>query len=277
MSLSGLLLVVSAMRLCCTFFVRPFTYSAPSFLLLCSVFLQAHTHTQDAHCGGFECFFCSACWQLRVAVVFFRGHEEKGREGARTPRLISCGCDAPRVTALSWAPCPTEGGMVGNFVAASWMDEGALARVAVVVGACSVCVTTAGSRGDVFGDADAVVVPVDVSCAPSDGSLSCRVCVCAWKKCSAASAEAECENYTFSGFGVRMHGRNGELGAVCHVASAVHTGSNCAASCAAEEEGATAASTMNVTTHKYAGPYELLWRQFFPRWSHPSACTEQRC
>ncbi|RNC41003.1 hypothetical protein TcCL_NonESM09460, partial [Trypanosoma cruzi] len=107
---------------------------------------------------------------------------------------------------------------------------------------------------------------VDVSCAPSDGSLSHRVCVCVcvWKNCSAASAEAERENYTFSGFDVRMHGRNGELGAVCHVANAVHTFSNCAASCARKEEGATVAFTMNVTTHKYAGPYELWWRQFSP-------------
>ncbi|KAF8284928.1 hypothetical protein TcBrA4_0043580 [Trypanosoma cruzi] len=61
-----------------------------------------------------------------------------------------------------------------------------------------------------------------------------------------------------------MHGRNGELGAVCHVAHAVHTCSNCAASCAREEEGATVAFTMNVTAHKYAGPYELWWRQFPP-------------
>ncbi|RNC53504.1 hypothetical protein TcCL_ESM09166 [Trypanosoma cruzi] len=61
-----------------------------------------------------------------------------------------------------------------------------------------------------------------------------------------------------------MHGRNGELGAVCHLANAVHTCSNCAASCATKEEGATVASTMNVTTHKYAGPYELWWRQISP-------------
>ncbi|RNC53306.1 hypothetical protein TcCL_ESM09369 [Trypanosoma cruzi] len=59
-----------------------------------------------------------------------------------------------------------------------------------------------------------------------------------------------------------MRSRNGELGAVCHVANAVHTCSNCAASCATKEEGATVASTMNGTTHKYAGPYELWWRQF---------------
>ncbi|KAF8296869.1 hypothetical protein TcYC6_0084950 [Trypanosoma cruzi] len=59
-----------------------------------------------------------------------------------------------------------------------------------------------------------------------------------------------------------MHSRNGELGTVCHVANAVHTCGNCAASCAAKEEGATVAFTMNVTTHKYAGPYELWRRQF---------------
>ncbi|EKG03755.1 hypothetical protein TCSYLVIO_005192 [Trypanosoma cruzi] len=59
-----------------------------------------------------------------------------------------------------------------------------------------------------------------------------------------------------------MHGRNGELGAVCHVANAVHTCINCAASCARKEEGVTVAFTMNVTTHKYAGPYELWWRQY---------------
>ncbi|KAF5218014.1 hypothetical protein ECC02_009084 [Trypanosoma cruzi] len=69
-----------------------------------------------------------------------------------------------------------------------------------------------------------------------------------------------------------MLGMNGELGAVCHVAHAVHTCSNCAASCAAKEEGATAAFTMNVTTHKYAGPYELWWRQFSPDGTiHPPA------
>ncbi|PBJ68082.1 hypothetical protein BCY84_22462 [Trypanosoma cruzi cruzi] len=45
----------------------------------------------------------------------------------------------------------------------------------------SVCVTAAGSAGDVSGDADAVVVPVDVSCAPTDGSLSYRLC--AWVAC----------------------------------------------------------------------------------------------
>ncbi|KAF8279026.1 hypothetical protein TcBrA4_0106160 [Trypanosoma cruzi] len=130
----------------------------------------------------------------------------------------------------------------------------------------SVCVTAAGSAGHVSGDADAVVVPVNVPCAPSDGSLSYRVRggVWAWKKCSAAGAEAQHENYTFSGFDVRMHGRDGELGAVCHVANAVYTCSNCAAICATEEEWVTVAFTMNLTTHEYAGPYELWRRQFSP-------------
>ncbi|ESS60682.1 hypothetical protein TCDM_13846 [Trypanosoma cruzi Dm28c] len=69
-----------------------------------------------------------------------------------------------------------------------------------------------------------------------------------------------------------MHGRDGELRAVRHVAHAVHTCSNCAASCATKEEGATAAFTMNVTTHEYAGPYELWLRQFSPDGTiHPPA------
>ncbi|EAN98167.1 hypothetical protein Tc00.1047053504239.270 [Trypanosoma cruzi] len=69
-----------------------------------------------------------------------------------------------------------------------------------------------------------------------------------------------------------MHGRNGELGAVFNVANAVHTCSNCAASCARKGEGATVAFTMNVTTHKYAGPHELRWRQFSPDGTiHPPA------
>ncbi|KAF8277329.1 hypothetical protein TcBrA4_0111100 [Trypanosoma cruzi] len=69
-----------------------------------------------------------------------------------------------------------------------------------------------------------------------------------------------------------MHGRNGELGAVCRVAHAVHTCGNCAASCARKEGGATVAFTMNVTRHKYAGPYELWWRQFSPNGTiHPPA------
>ncbi|EAN87331.1 hypothetical protein Tc00.1047053508161.23 [Trypanosoma cruzi] len=143
MSLSGLLVVASAMRLCCTFLcVSPHTL-LPLFYFFALCFCR-HTqpHAQDAHCSGFECSFCSACWQLRVAAAFFfRGHEEKGGgEGVRSPSLFSCGCGAPCVAALSWAPCPIEGGMAGNFFAASWMDEGLLARVCCVVGARSVCV-----------------------------------------------------------------------------------------------------------------------------------------
>ncbi|RNC31745.1 hypothetical protein TcCL_Unassigned05721, partial [Trypanosoma cruzi] len=123
-------------RLRCTF-CAPSTYSAPSFLRLCFVLLQAHTttHTQDAHCSGYECTFCSACWQLRVAaVVFFRGHEEEG-ERERSPRLFSCGCDASRVTALSWAPCPIDGGMAGNLVPRDGWMRVRLLRVRCVVAA----------------------------------------------------------------------------------------------------------------------------------------------
>ncbi|RNC33553.1 hypothetical protein TcCL_Unassigned03740 [Trypanosoma cruzi] len=169
-------------------FVRPSTYSAPSFLLLCFVFQQAHTHTQDAHCSGYECSFCSACWQLRVAaVVFFRGHEEKGGEGARTPSLFSCGCGAPRVAALSWAPCPIEGGMAGNFVAASWTDEGSLARVAGVVAA--VFLPFPWGCGDELGE---MVVDVFSSCmvggcwrcVPSLRGWRLVVCeLCGWACC----------------------------------------------------------------------------------------------
>ncbi|RNC54624.1 hypothetical protein TcCL_ESM07943 [Trypanosoma cruzi] len=60
-------------------------------------------------------------------------------------------------------------------------DDNGVRRVgpcALVLLLVHVCVTAAGSPGDVSGDVDAVVVPVDVSCAPSDGSLSYRVCVC---------------------------------------------------------------------------------------------------
>ncbi|RNC52450.1 surface protease GP63 [Trypanosoma cruzi] len=78
----------------------------------------------------------SCVWRLLYSSVAMRRREE----GVRSPSLFSCGCDAPRVTALSWALCPIEGGMAGNFVAASWIAEGPLARVAGVVGARSVCV-----------------------------------------------------------------------------------------------------------------------------------------
>ncbi|RNC51781.1 surface protease GP63, partial [Trypanosoma cruzi] len=79
----------------------------------------------------------SCVWRLLSSSVAMR---RRGGEGVRTPSLFSCGCGAPRVTALSWAPCPIEGGMAGNFGAASWMDEGSLPLVTGVVGARSVCV-----------------------------------------------------------------------------------------------------------------------------------------
>ncbi|PBJ80098.1 hypothetical protein BCY84_01928 [Trypanosoma cruzi cruzi] len=87
--------------------------------------------------ASFVVYAGSCVWRLLSSSVATRRREG---EGVRSPRLFSCGCGAPRVTALSWAPCPIEGGMAGNFGAASWMDEVPLARVAVMVGACSVCV-----------------------------------------------------------------------------------------------------------------------------------------
>ncbi|RNC44566.1 hypothetical protein TcCL_NonESM05671 [Trypanosoma cruzi] len=146
MSLSGLLLFASAMHFCCTFLCVSSHALLPFFYVFALCFYrhtQPHAHI-SAHCSGFECSFRSACWQLRVAtVVFFRGHEEnEGGERERAPRAFSCGCGAPRVTALIWALHPIEGGMAEYFFAASWMDEGSLARVAGVVGARSVCVVS---------------------------------------------------------------------------------------------------------------------------------------
>ncbi|RNC41426.1 surface protease GP63 [Trypanosoma cruzi] len=77
----------------------------------------------------------SCVWRLLSSSVAMMR-----REGVCTPSLLSCGCFPPRVTALSWSPCPIDGGMAENFGAASWMDEGPLSRVAGVVGARSVCV-----------------------------------------------------------------------------------------------------------------------------------------
>ncbi|RNF05784.1 surface protease GP63, partial [Trypanosoma cruzi] len=109
------------------------------------VFLQAHTTTRCT-LQWIWMLFCSVCWQLRVAAaVFFRGHEENEGEGVRSPRLLSCGCGAPRVTALSWAPRRIEGGMAGNFFCRVMMDEGPLAAVAGVVCARSVCVVWAAT------------------------------------------------------------------------------------------------------------------------------------
>ncbi|KAF8277370.1 surface protease GP63, putative, partial [Trypanosoma cruzi] len=48
-----------------------------------------------------QCMLAVACG----GCCLLRCHEEGG-EGVRSPRLLSCGCDAPRVTALSWAPHP---------------------------------------------------------------------------------------------------------------------------------------------------------------------------
>ncbi|RNC56197.1 hypothetical protein TcCL_ESM06247 [Trypanosoma cruzi] len=84
----------------------------------------------------------SCVWRLLSSSVAMRRREE----GVRSTSLLSCGCGAPRVTALSLAPCPIEGGMAGNFGAASWMDEGLFAPCGWC-GGCSLrvrCVVAAG-------------------------------------------------------------------------------------------------------------------------------------
>ncbi|PBJ77022.1 hypothetical protein BCY84_07368 [Trypanosoma cruzi cruzi] len=87
----------------------------------------------DLHASFVAC--AGGCvWRLLSSFVAMRREE---RECAARVSF-SFGCDALRVNALSWAPCPVEGGMAGNFVAASWMDEGPLPLLPRVVGACSV-------------------------------------------------------------------------------------------------------------------------------------------
>ncbi|RNC55748.1 surface protease GP63 [Trypanosoma cruzi] len=85
----------------------------------------------------------SCVWRLFSSSVAMRRRE---REGVRSPSLLSCGCGAPRVTALSWAPFPIEGGMAGNFFAASWMDEGLLAPCALCGGRVVLAISLGLSR-----------------------------------------------------------------------------------------------------------------------------------
>ncbi|RNC53974.1 surface protease GP63 [Trypanosoma cruzi] len=56
----------------------------------------------------------SCVWRLLSSSVAMRRREEG--DGVRSPSLFPCGCNALRVTALSWALCPIEGGMAGIFV-----------------------------------------------------------------------------------------------------------------------------------------------------------------
>ncbi|RNC33090.1 mucin TcMUCII [Trypanosoma cruzi] len=98
MSLSGLLLVASAMHLRCTFLcVSP--HLLLSFLFLfCFVFLQAHTHTHKMHIAvdlnaSFAVHAGSCVWRLLSSSVAMRRREE----GVRSPRHLSCGCGAPRM------------------------------------------------------------------------------------------------------------------------------------------------------------------------------------
>ncbi|RNC45036.1 trans-sialidase [Trypanosoma cruzi] len=145
MSLSSLFLVISAMHHCCAVFVcaSPHTLCLFYSFTSCSC-RDTHTTTKNADCSGFGCFFCSVCWRLRVAAASFRGHEGKeGGEGAHTASQFCCWRDAPPATYLSWALNPSVGVMAGNFVAASWLGEDPLPRVALWTIACSVCVVLA--------------------------------------------------------------------------------------------------------------------------------------
>ncbi|ESS54918.1 hypothetical protein TCDM_13653 [Trypanosoma cruzi Dm28c] len=117
------------MRLRCTFLlcVPPHTL-LPLFFFVALCFCR-HTqpHTHKMHIAvdlnaPFVVHAGSCVWRLLSSSVAMR---RRGEERERSPSLFSCGCGAARVTALSWAPCPIEGGM----------DEGSLARVAVVVAA----------------------------------------------------------------------------------------------------------------------------------------------
>ncbi|PBJ76187.1 trans-sialidase [Trypanosoma cruzi cruzi] len=80
-------------------------------------------------------FYC-----VRVAGASFCGHEARGGERESTASHFSCRRDAPPMTALSRASNSIVGGMTGNVVAASWMDEESLLRAALWVIACSACV-----------------------------------------------------------------------------------------------------------------------------------------
>ncbi|RNC34653.1 retrotransposon hot spot (RHS) protein [Trypanosoma cruzi] len=86
-------------------------------------------------------FFCC----VRVAGASFCGHEAGGGERESTASHFSCRRDAPPVTALSRASNSIVGGMTGNVVAASWMDEESLLRVALWLFAGSVCAVFVGS------------------------------------------------------------------------------------------------------------------------------------
>ncbi|EAN92334.1 hypothetical protein Tc00.1047053506001.30 [Trypanosoma cruzi] len=115
----------------------------------------------------------SCVWRLLSSSVAVR--RRKG-EGVRSPRLLSCGCGAPRATALSWAPFLVEGGMAGNFGAASWMDEGFFAVVAGVVAAgfCCFPLAVAMSCGEMVVDvfSSCMVVAAGVVCLPCVDAVS---------------------------------------------------------------------------------------------------------
>ncbi|PBJ79979.1 hypothetical protein TcG_11820 [Trypanosoma cruzi] len=124
----------------------------------------------------------SCVWRLLSSSVAMRR-----RERERSPSLFSCGCDAPRVTALSWAPSPIECGMAGNFGAASWMRVRLLRVTGVVAAGFCHFPGAAGMSWEVL------VVDVFSSCmvggcwrcVPSLRGCRLVVCeLCGWACCS---------------------------------------------------------------------------------------------
>ncbi|RNC41239.1 trans-sialidase [Trypanosoma cruzi] len=59
-------------------------------------------HAQNADFIRFGCFFCSACWCLRVAAASSVGMKGRRGEGARTASHSSCGCDVRGGLRLLW-------------------------------------------------------------------------------------------------------------------------------------------------------------------------------
>ncbi|PBJ79061.1 mucin TcMUC [Trypanosoma cruzi cruzi] len=107
------------------------------------------------------------------------------RERERTPSLFSCGCDAPRVTALSWAPCPIDGGMAGNFVPRDgWMRVRMLRVAGVVAAAFAISLGLWNELGEMVDVFSSCMVGGCWRCVPS--LRGCRFVVrelCGWACC----------------------------------------------------------------------------------------------
>ncbi|EAN87105.1 hypothetical protein Tc00.1047053505975.10 [Trypanosoma cruzi] len=84
-------LVISTLRLCCTFCFAFLHMLRFFFLLLYLVFLQARrsTRTHSANHGGFGWFFCGACGSSVWVPLFSVGMKRREREGARRASVSS--------------------------------------------------------------------------------------------------------------------------------------------------------------------------------------------